>query len=424
MARFLFVTVPVTGHVSPLLSLAQLLVERGHALRWYTGSRFQRQIEATGAQYAPYHAMRDLDYENLNAVFPERAKLTGLRQTKWDLRYLAIGTIAAQLGDLTDLLADFPADVIVCDVLSTGAMHVAEKYGLPLAVFNPLNLVTPSRDTAPNGLALPPSATALGRVRNKLLNWLVFRVVLRDLNQDLMRVRASLDMPPVRETMFEAPLLRSDLFLQPTIPAFEYPRSDSPDHLHFIGALLPNGAADHALPDWWPELESGRPVILVTQGTMATDFDQLLRPALRGLAEEDALVLATTGSAPADGLGPLPPNVRLASFIPYARLMPHVDVMVTNGGYGGTHFALTHGVPLVAGGLTEDKSEICARIAWAGVGINLKTNAPTPAQVRRAVRTVLADPSYKQKAQAMQAEFARHDARQTAIDLLENLAAR
>ena len=165
-------------------------------------------------------------------------------------------------------------------------------------------------------------------------------------------------------------------------------------------------------------------MILVTQGTMATDFDQLLRPALRGLAEEDALVLATTGSAPADGLGPLPANVRLASFIPYARLMPHVDVMVTNGGYGGTHFALTHGVPLVAGGLTEDKSEICARIAWAGVGINLKTNAPTPAQVRRAVRTVLADPSYKQKAQAMQAEFARHDARQTAIDLLENLAAR
>ena len=426
MARFLFVTVPVTGHVSPLLPLARLLVERGHAVRWYTGSHFRQKIEATGAQYAPYRVARDIDQEKLNDLFPERAKLKGLAQTKWDLRHLVIGMILEQVEDLTTIMADFAPDVMVGDVLSTGAIHAAEKHGLPMAVINPLNLITPSRDTAPNGLALPPSSTPLGRARNQALNWLVSHVVLRDLNQELKQVRATLGMPPISESLFEGPLRRSDLFMQPTIPAFEYPRSDNPPHLRFIGALLPDGTAEFTPPDWWPELEAGRPVVLVTQGTMATNFDQLLRPAIRGLAEEDVLVLATTGNIPPEavGLDPLPSNVRLVPFIPYVRLMPHVDVMVTNGGYGGTNFALSNGVPLVAGGLTEDKSEICARIAWAGVGINLKTNMPTPEQIRQAVRTALSDPRYKQKAQAMQAEFARYDGKVIAADLLEELAAR
>jgi len=63
--------------------------------------------------------------------------------------------------------------------------------------------------------------------------------------------------------------------------------------------------------------------------------------------------------------------------------------MVTNGGYGGTQQALAHGIPLVIAGTTEDKPDVAARVAWAGVGINLKTDAPTPEQVRAAVRTLV-----------------------------------
>ena len=98
-----------------------------------------------------------------------------------------------------------------------------------------------------------------------------------------------------------------------------------------------------------------------------------------------------------------------------------VKVLVTNGGYGGTHFALTQGVPLVAGGQSEDKAEICARIAWAGVGVNLKTSSPTPTQVRDAARKVLQDQGCRRRALAMQEEFGRHDAPTRAAELLETL---
>ena len=424
MTRFLFVTTPVTGHVSPLLPVAKKLVERGHEVQWYTSTRFQQHIEAVGATFVPYHTARDMDFHRANELYPERAQLKGIAQFKWDMR-LTIDIAAEQVEDLSRILAEFAADIIVGDSIAISALFIAEKMNLPLALVNVINLFAISKDTAADGFALAPSSTALGRVRNRFLNWLVFRFILRDINGYLTQTRSKLGLSAIRETFFESLILRSDLFLQPTVPAFEYPRSDLPGHVHFIGALLPDGPTEFTKPGWWDDLKSDRPVVLVTQGTIATDFADLLIPAVRGLADENVLVIATTGNKPVDhiSLDSPPSNLHLEPFVPFSQLMPHVDVMVTNGGYGGTNFALAHGVPLVAAGKTEDKAEICARVAWSGVGINLKTNKPTPEQIRGAVRTVLANPQYKEKVQAMQAEFARHNAPEKAVEMLEKLAA-
>jgi len=97
--------------------------------------------------------------------------------------------------------------------------------------------------------------------------------------------------------------------------------------------------------------------------------------------------------------------------------------MITNGGYNGVQVALANGVPLVAGGSTEDKPEVANRIAWAGLGVNLKTATPSPEQVRAAVRTVLDDGAYRERARQMAAEIARYDAANSAATLLEQLAA-
>jgi UDP:flavonoid glycosyltransferase YjiC (YdhE family) len=97
--------------------------------------------------------------------------------------------------------------------------------------------------------------------------------------------------------------------------------------------------------------------------------------------------------------------VRIAEYLPYDALLPKTDVMVTNGGFGGIQFAMRHGVPLVVAGTTEEKVEVTARVAWSGVGINLKTDAPTANAVRDAVRTVLADGSYRAASERIGADI-------------------
>jgi UDP:flavonoid glycosyltransferase YjiC (YdhE family) len=132
--------------------------------------------------------------------------------------------------------------------------------------------------------------------------------------------------------------------------------------------------------------------------------------------------LPPTRSEPAQP-GSLPPNARVEPYIPFGQLMPHVDVMITNGGYGGVQFALAHGVPLVMAGITEEKLEIATRVAWSGAGINLRTSHPTHAQIRTAVQQVLHNPSYRRNAERIRADYGRHDAPGQAVALLEQLAA-
>jgi UDP:flavonoid glycosyltransferase YjiC (YdhE family) len=165
-------------------------------------------------------------------------------------------------------------------------------------------------------------------------------------------------------------------------------------------------------------------VVLVTQGTVKVDPTFLLEPAIEALADDDVLVVGTTGGAdPSEILARHPgaTNVRLEPFIPFADLLPHVDAVVTNGGYGGTQQALMHGIPVALAGVTEGKLEVCARVAWAGAGINLRTETPTPSQIGEAVRTLLAEPSYRSRAEELAARYAEHDAAAEAAALVEAL---
>jgi UDP:flavonoid glycosyltransferase YjiC (YdhE family) len=98
-------------------------------------------------------------------------------------------------------------------------------------------------------------------------------------------------------------------------------------------------------------------------------------------------------------------------------------VLVTNAGYGGVNQALSFGIPLVTAGLTEDKADVSVRVAWAGVGINLATETPTPATLRAAVRSVLDTPSYRLHASRMADAFAAIDTRAEILRIVKRAAA-
>jgi UDP:flavonoid glycosyltransferase YjiC (YdhE family) len=424
MARFLIATIPLVGHVNPALPIARQLVERGHEVWWYTGKTLQSKIEATGARFLPIRTGMDFsDPNNVpDSLREKRKNLKGLAQFKFDFKHFFGDSAVGQVKDLTDILREFPADVLLSDVCFLGAAWVHETGGPPWAAFGITALGIISPDTAPFGLGMRPDASTLGRLRNGVLNWVFERGLFRDVTDYMNQLRASIGLPPYQRSFFDA-VVSPYLYLQGTVPAFEYPRSNLPSQVHFIGPYLPEPPADFTPPFWWDDLKSGKPVIHVTQGTVATEADDLIVPTLQALADEDVLVVAATGGEPIENIkAPLPANARLERFIPYYHLLPHVDIMVTNGGYNGVQAALAHGVPLVAAGQTEEKPEICTRIEWAGVGINLKTKTPTSTQLKNAVKKILASPHYRQKAQLIQADITRYDTPSLSAKLLEQLA--
>ena len=134
--------------------------------------------------------------------------------------------------------------------------------------------------------------------------------------------------------------------------------------------------------------------------------DDLLRPAIAGLA---------------DGLGELPPNVRTAPFLPHDALLPLVDGMVTNGGWGGVLAAVEAGVPLVVAGADLDKPEVARRVAWSGVGVDRRTRRPRRAAVRIAVDRVLGTPDFRSRARALGERMTAAGGATTAADAVESV---
>jgi UDP:flavonoid glycosyltransferase YjiC (YdhE family) len=237
----------------------------------------------------------------------------------------------------------------------------------------------------------------------------------------LDRQRRALGLRPAHRTVLDWPV-DAGLVLQLSPAGFDYPRSDLPPVVHFVGMPCPPPAPAWTPPPWWDEL-AGRRVVVVTQGTVKTDPDQLIGPALAGLADLDVLVVAVTGGADPASLGPLPANARAGGYVPYAPLFQRAAAVVTNGGFGGVQLAIAHGVPLVVAGATEEKPEVANRVAWSGVGVNLRTGSPAPAAVLAGVRRVLADPSYAARARALAASAPAADAAERAAALLSVLAA-
>jgi MGT family glycosyltransferase len=410
MAQILVATIPVLGHINPILPLARALVARGHDVRWYSGRKHAARIEATGARFVGYAQARDYDDLQLEREFPGRSALAGLDQLRFDLMRIFIDPAPGQYADIEALARDWRPDVMVTDPTMFGAGFAHERLGIPLATVSVLPCVLRSRDTAPFGLGLPPRPGLAGRARNALLNRLVEHVVFRGVQQHWQRTRERVGLDR-GAFLFDAPR-RISRFLLPTVPGFEYPRSDLPDNVEYIGILpvpAPQGAAR---PPWFDELDGSRPVVHVSQGTIANARPELFAPAIEGLADEDVLVVLATGGRPAQelGLARVPPNVRVASLLPYAELLPRTSVMVTNGGYGGVQMALSHGVPLVVAGTTEDKPEVAARVAWSGAGIDLRTATPTPQAVRKAVREILGNPAHRTQARRLAQEFSEYDA--------------
>jgi len=421
MARVLIATVPSTGHVTPIFPLARALVLHGHDVRWLSGAKHGARITATGARYVPYRAMRDIDESKLDEAFPGRAKLRGLASITHDIKYVLIDPGLDQLHDLEALHASEPFDLLISDIAYLGAQLFHERTRVPLVVVNPVPLFITSRDVAPLGMALPPSSSRLGRVRNRALAWTLQNVILRDVRDHYRKLRTGLGLDP--RAWFIDCHERASVVLQASIPGLEYPRSDLPHNVHFIGQLPLEPTSDFVPPSWFDELDGRTPVVHVTQGTIANVRPDLLVPALEGLAREDVLVVATTGGRPIEqlALGRLPSNARIATFIPHAELLPRTSAMITNGGFGGVQTALRHGVPLVVAGATEDKPEVAARVAYSGAGLNLRTGKPTARAVRTAVRKLLADDSLRRRARELSAEYARYDSLALALSHVERL---
>lgn len=411
--RTLIATVPFSGHFNPLTSVAVRLKELGHDVRWYAAPTFVPRVAALGVTPVPYRRAVEVTDDNVAELHPERASLKGPKQLSFDFARVFTDNIPAQVADLTDLHDQWPFDRLVCDDAFYAASILGPKLGVAVHTVSPGPSLVPSRDVPPPFFGLRPARHVADRVVHRIVRAMVESSMKEGLvTFNKARSEAGLDTLTPGQVLGAVEEVAQRTY-QVGIPEIEFPRSDPPANLEYVGALLPRpnraGGTHPALGRITAWL--GR-VVVVSQGTVDNrDPSKLLVPTIEALAHDEVLVVAVTGGSGTDDLRRrfAGPNVIVEDHIDFSAIFPDTDLFVCNGGNGSVLLALTHGLPLVLAGTREGKNDINARLAWHRLARDLRTERPKPAAIKRAAAAVLADHAMRNRVAQVAQRLATYD---------------
>jgi len=435
--RIVQACLPVPGHLSPNLALAQALRARGHQVAVYSGEMARDAVEREGMTFFPFHP--SLDEIVMRHVLPAsgcspaagasaaRGRSLNLKAVNAALKEWLLETIPYQVADVERATAAFDADLLVTDPGLLGPILVLkERLPVPVVVFSMLVACSvPGPQVAPSGRGLPPPRTLPSRARAWVEGALI-DVLHSDFHGTANEMRLRFGLPKLRGRVPDE-YGRVPLFLVASTPELDYERTDLPPAVHYVGACVwKGGTAPPPMPAWLAELPRDRPVIHVTEGTIHTRDPRLLRAAMEGLRDLPMHVILTTGAhrRPDElDLGPRAANIRVEQFVPHHALFPLTSVVVTTGGAGTVTTALLAGVPLVVVPTGWDLPENAQRVAVSGAGVRLAPHDCTPIRLRAAVERVLSDGSYRQHARRVGDALRQRGGAGQAAFLIEEFAA-
>lgn len=251
-----------------------------------------------------------------------------------------------------------------------------------------------------------------------LLGRRLARQAWRATKPELDGVRDAHGLPPDPELA----MLHRYLTLACLPPAFLGPELTIPPTVHVLRPMSFDRPGGEELPAWVADLPP-RPTVHASLDTIFHRTPGVFEAILAGLRDEPInLLLAVGRDQDPARFGLQPPHVRIERYLPHGLLLPRCDVVVTHGGYGSIMACREAGVPMVilplAGGDQAGNAERCAAL---GVGRVVPADQRTPEVIRAAVREVLGDPSYHERAHRLRDQIRALPGPEHAVTLLEQL---
>ncbi|MEX5634552.1 nucleotide disphospho-sugar-binding domain-containing protein [Parafrankia sp. FMc2] len=376
MARFLVYCTTAPGHLFPLVPGLRALRDRGHEVHVRIGARLVDGPWAEGLRTAPTDPRID--------EIEVKADATGTGPAQ--LRRALSGLMARgplEGADLERAVAEVDPDVILVDTNAYGAAVAARASGRPWGILLPSLVPLRGKGIPPYGIGLAPARGPVGRLRDRVLWPLVIRQFGAAMLPGLNAMRADAGLAPLTSPLdyFQ----EADRLLVLTGAPLEYPRSDAPPQVRFVGAQIYDPPGE--TPSWLTE--DGDPWVLVTTSTDYQGDERLAQAAVEALRDEPVRVVVTLADAYGRVELPAAANVRVERFVPHGPVLERAAAVVCHSGMGIVQKAVAAGVPIVAVPFGRDQPEVARRVAEAGAGVLLPAKRLTAERLRAAVRTAM-----------------------------------
>jgi UDP:flavonoid glycosyltransferase YjiC (YdhE family) len=365
--RFLFTTIPGSGHFHPLVPTARALQRRGHDVAFAASPTFASAIEDAGFEA---HPAGPAWLEQLSDPVMQKI-LAG----EFFVDLIRMGMVEGVIRAAKTI----GADAIVHGGAELGGRVAAAILDLPVA----------------------SAAAAAGK-----FYWPMMR-------PGIARAAAEHGLDGDRVAADDFEVLRIDR----TPPSLETPGYEAPANEINVRPEPFDGGGN--LPAWFNEL-SERPIVYVTLGTVFNGNVPLFRLIADALADQPfEVVIALGNGIPPEALGPVARNIRVGGYLPQARILERASAVVSHGGYNTVSAALGAGLPLFLLPMGADQPYNTERCITAGAALGViqpqppgppsagppPFTPPDPAVIRDGTRRLLEEPAFRAAARGIAAEI-------------------
>lgn len=372
----LFSVRPFRGHLHPLIPLARAFRRAGHQVAIAAAEDVALVVTGAGLPWLP-------------AGFNPREVWQAFPGEGSDYGYLAV---QAKVADLLEIAVEqFPPDVVIREPTDLAAAIAAEVAGAVNVIYGLGHFI--------------PAAS--------------WRFLKADETVSALRRDYGLAEDPGLDSLYR------DLYLSVMPPPFE--RADrlpvpAVQRLRYT----PWDGDTQAPPDVIPAAAGGaeRPTVLVTLGTVYNTHSSLFSRFLEALASEPVNVICTLGDGADEAVSAgAPANVRFERYLPHSSILPGCQAMLCHAGFNTMMGCLSAGVPLVCVPLGSDQEFNARKIARGGLGLWLRDDEASAMGIRDAVRSVLHESSFAEKARSFRDGQAARPGFPAAIRRIQALAA-
>lgn len=399
MTHYAVVAPPFPSHARAIEALVAPLLDRGARVTWLHQQDVKAQLADPRLDFVPL-GQHSHPAGSLQATIERAAS----PRSPWGLRGV-IGTMATTTRMLCDelpaVLDRLGVDAVLADQMEAAGSLVAEGLGLPC-----VGLACALPVQREPGLPLPvmPWTPAQGNARRQRIldeservhDWL-----MGPLHAVITHEAARFGLG-ARRTL--ADLGATATHLSQTTRGVDFPRAASPAGLHHLGPWRPPGGERPF--DWLGHRprRAGEPLAFASLGTLQGHRLGLWQRIVRACrAEGVQLVVAHCGRLAA----PQAEQLRregadwVTDFVPQQAMLAQADLAITHGGLNTVMDALAAGRPMLVLPLAFDQPGVAARVAWHGAGLRQFPALASTSSLRRAVRQLLAQPSFATRARAL-----------------------